>query len=175
MTKSDLDELPSNTFFKLLNDNENGNIDGKKYSIDCERIGIGYSEQPKIKKICTKLEKNIHYLENDHNKNYSENVLKDYSSIFDKHCFDLNYWLYDELSNNLHEKIQKQWNNINRNDPSNNSRKICKPQSELFKTGLFKHTKNCLITLKIMEHLKRNGNREDKSKEDKNKYILRLY
>ncbi|GAB70016.1 CYIR protein [Plasmodium cynomolgi strain B] len=140
MTDPVLDKLPSTNFLKALN----GNVNGKKYSINCESIGIDSPEKEKINDICTKLEKNIYYLENEYNQQYLESVHNKDLSFFDKHCYDLNYWLYDELAKKLDAKIQKQWNSIDKNGRPNDSSKICNPESQLFKTGLFEYIKKLL-------------------------------
>ncbi|KMZ88934.1 hypothetical protein PVBG_06306, partial [Plasmodium vivax Brazil I] len=109
MAEAVLKELPSEVFYKALNDNGNDNGDGNKCSMACESIETGL-EQEKIKQICTKLEKKVCYVKNYH---------KDKSSFFQKHCYDLNYWLYKEVTKELgendkniypiFEKIQNQW------------------------------------------------------------------
>ncbi|KMZ95234.1 hypothetical protein PVMG_06241 [Plasmodium vivax Mauritania I] len=146
MAEAVLKELPSEVFYKALNDNGNDNGDGNKCSMACESIETGL-EQEKIKQICTKLEKNIYYVKNYHNNGLS---------FFDKHCYDLNYWLYDKVNeefgkgdtkkniNLFFEEIQNQWNNIDRNGKPDNSGKICKPELQIFKTGLFKSIKELL-------------------------------
>ncbi|GAB70083.1 CYIR protein, partial [Plasmodium cynomolgi strain B] len=141
MTESDVDELPAEKFFKALT----GDQKDSNYSIVCGNITTDSDEEKKINEICKKLGQNIYYVEDAH---------KDNSLFYDKHCYDLNYWLYDELTTKLDAKIQKQWNGVNTKGKSNNNGKICKPQSQLFKTGLFKSIKNYLITLKIMKQLK---------------------
>ncbi|KNA01787.1 hypothetical protein PVNG_05576 [Plasmodium vivax North Korean] len=157
MAEAVLKELPSEVFYKALNDNGNDNGDGNKCSMACESIETGL-EQEKIKQICTKLEKNIYYVKNYHDKGLS---------FFDKHCYDLNYWLYTEVTeqlgkgetkNNIYpffEKIQKQWEKIDRSGNSNDSDKICMPESQLFKTGLFKHMKKLLDYFENFENIKK--------------------
>ncbi|GAB70079.1 CYIR protein, partial [Plasmodium cynomolgi strain B] len=99
----------------------------------------------------------IHTEKNDH---------KDHPLFFHKHCYDLNYWLYNEVTTqfgdhktkkyiyHFFEKIQKQWNDIDRNGESNKNGKICNPESEHFKTELFKYIKKLLDYLENFETFK---------------------
>ncbi|KMZ79353.1 hypothetical protein PVIIG_05999 [Plasmodium vivax India VII] len=154
MAEHGLGELPSKVFYNSLNNSKKDNT----YSIDCANVGNGISEQKKINEICNKLGQNIYYLENDH---------KHRLLFFDKHCYDLNYLLYDEVTKELgkgntttniypfFEKIQKQWEKIDRSGNSNDSDKICMPESQLFKTGLFKHMKKLLDYFENFENIKK--------------------
>ncbi|GAB69930.1 CYIR protein [Plasmodium cynomolgi strain B] len=173
MTDSVLDKLPSKVFYKELTGDRSDISDGK-YSIVCESITTDSPKQGKINEICKKLRQNIYYL---------ENVRKDDSSIFDKHCYDLNYWLYDELSKepdesntkNIHpffEKIQVKWKNIKREEQPQNSGKICEPKSEPFKTGLFKCIKELLDYFENFQTFKTEMETEqtEMKKKEPNKY-----
>ncbi|CAI7718272.1 Plasmodium vivax Vir protein, putative [Plasmodium vivax] len=143
MAEHGLGELPSKVFYNSLNNSKKDNT----YSIDCANVGKDTSEKEKINDICSKLGQNINYLENNHNRN---------PLFFDKHCYDLNYWLYHKVNeefgkgdtkkniNLFFEEIQNQWNNIDRNGKPDNSGKICKPELQIFKTGLFKSIKELL-------------------------------
>ncbi|SCO65518.1 VIR protein [Plasmodium vivax] len=153
MSKSVLDELPSEAFYKVLSGNRHNNT----YSIDCKNITTDSPKQEKINEICNKLGKNIYYLENDH---------KHRLLFFDKHCYDLNYWLYEEVTNTLDEgeqkkninfffeEIQKQWNKINRNGKPDNNGKKCEPEFQLFNTGLYKPIKELLDYFENFERFK---------------------
>ncbi|SBT51478.1 PIR Superfamily Protein [Plasmodium ovale wallikeri] len=60
-----------------------GNLEG--YSMYCESIDKNLPKYKDIFDICTKLTKNIVYLDESRTEN---------ASLFLKHCYDLNFWLY---------------------------------------------------------------------------------
>ncbi|SBT55442.1 PIR Superfamily Protein [Plasmodium ovale wallikeri] len=80
--------LPAYKYFQEFHSDEN--VDEK-----CEKCVISsYLEKnyPWIKNLCCKLHKNIKIV------NKEENVT---NYLGEKHCFDLNYWLYNEVYKNL--------------------------------------------------------------------------
>ncbi|GAB64891.1 VIR-like CYIR protein [Plasmodium cynomolgi strain B] len=141
MTESDVDELPSEKFFKALT----GDQKTSTYSIVCGNVTTDSSEK-EINKICTKLAKNIYYLENVHN---------DDSSFFDKHCYDLNYWLYDELTTQFDEKFKNSGIILTETDDLIKMVKYVILNPNFLKRDYSNLSKNYLITLKILKHLNR--------------------
>ncbi|SBT00675.1 PIR Superfamily Protein [Plasmodium ovale curtisi] len=86
------------------------------YSIYCESIDKNLPKYKDIFDICTKLTKNIVYLEESRSEN---------TSLFLKHCYDLNFWLYyyvhkilnytekDENFNPTIKGLHNAWKNVN--------------------------------------------------------------
>ncbi|CAI7719033.1 PIR protein [Plasmodium vivax] len=174
MTGTDLiSDLPSYQFYNKLNNN----ISGNGYSIQCNSISKDPSEQEILNTICTQLSKNIHDLENEDTQDHS---------FFDKHCYDLNYWLYDQVTNKLvknkntnniysvFEKIQNIWKNIERQEKPGDNKKKCVPESKLFKTGLFEYFKQLLDYIENYQTIEQGISQPSEQRHKYCAYILKI-
>ncbi|SBS82538.1 PIR Superfamily Protein [Plasmodium ovale curtisi] len=80
--------LSSYKFYKQLNDE----VDENQKGDTCwNKIDYILKKHPTVRKICNKLKRNLQLIENE-NTSFTFNR---------KHCYDLNYWLYYVVSNDL--------------------------------------------------------------------------
>ncbi|KMZ94360.1 hypothetical protein PVMG_05412 [Plasmodium vivax Mauritania I] len=168
-----ISDLPSYEFYSKFNNNKSDTV----YSIECSNISTDSSEQQELSTICTNLGKNIYYLENE--------VAQD-ESLFDKHCYDLNYWLHDQVTralvkdkdkNNIYsvfEKIQNKWGNIDRQGKPDNKKKTCMPESKLFRTGTFKHFKQLLDYFENYQKIEQEISKSSEQHHKYCSYILQI-
>ncbi|SBT52427.1 PIR Superfamily Protein [Plasmodium ovale wallikeri] len=92
--------LPAYKYFQEFNSDENVRENCEK----CVITSYLANTYPWIKKLCCKLHKNIKIV------NKPENVT---SYLGEKHCFDLNYWLYNEVYKHLeHDEKHQDYNYI---------------------------------------------------------------
>ncbi|KMZ94061.1 hypothetical protein PVMG_02287 [Plasmodium vivax Mauritania I] len=139
MQETGLKHLPSYKFYDELNKKEVDYISGY-----CENISTNLPQKDKIPKICTLLIINLYHLRDKH---YND------TSLFNKHCYYLNYWLYEKLSAFLDgntkntklysviEEIHESWKEVVQKEILDNVDIGCMPESELFKTKLINHMK----------------------------------
>ncbi|SCO68388.1 VIR protein [Plasmodium vivax] len=139
MKETDLKHLPSYKFY------DGFNIKGKlpDSSTHCGKLNVSIRGDKKIKGICVKLLSNIFYFRDVHSNNKVR--------FLDKHCYDLNYWLHDQLSmflgrkaNNaniyaLFTEFKKVWESLIKDELFDNTDYICMPKPELFKIPLVKY------------------------------------
>ncbi|SBT84728.1 PIR protein [Plasmodium ovale] len=137
------DDLPSVIFYGKLNNNAEEYVNDKYWKTD-ENF---FDPYPWVKNIFFKLKRNLSLIPNH-----------DLGDIFyNKRCYDLNYWLYDQVFNNPDNnnddkisygivfKLQEIWKNIN-NDKINQENKsandMCYPDSNLFDMKFLKQMKD---------------------------------
>ncbi|EDL42854.1 variable surface protein Vir4-related [Plasmodium vivax] len=152
MKESNLKHLPSDKFYVELNNKKVVDI-----SNSCKNFSTLLPQNEKIQTICTQLITNIFYFRDVHSKN---------GSFLDKHCYDLNYWLHDQLSmflgrkaNNaniyaLFTEFKKVWESLINQELFDNTDYICMPKPELFKIPLVKYMKYFLDYLENYETIK---------------------
>ncbi|VVA00230.1 PIR protein [Plasmodium vivax] len=166
MQETGLKDLPSYKFYDELNKKEVDYISGY-----CENISTNLPQKDKIQKICTLLIINLYHLRDKH---YND------TSLFNKHCYDLNYWLYDQLFQ-LHDQSNKNttikstfkefskvWRSFIEDellDSTNSS--ICMPEPEFYERNIIKHMKEFLD---YTENYKTIADEIDKSNENAKKY-----
>ncbi|KMZ87950.1 hypothetical protein PVBG_05398 [Plasmodium vivax Brazil I] len=143
MLETDLNGLPSEVFYNKLKNVKNG-VDHPNY---CKNIRNDLPEREEILKVCANLISNIKHIESETSKE---------PSFIQKHCYDLNYWLFEEVSKafNDHEKntnvylaieeLHKSWKEANQNHGLQNTNNKCMPEVELFKRKLHKPMKDFL-------------------------------
>ncbi|EDL42794.1 variable surface protein Vir14-related [Plasmodium vivax] len=163
--KTDLNGLPSEVFYNKLKNVKNG-VDHPNY---CKNIRNDLPEREEILKVCANLISNIKHIESETSKE---------PSFIQKHCYDLNYWLFEEVSKafNDHEKntnvylaieeLHKSWKEAIQNDSQNTNNK-CMPERKLFKTKLLKPMKDVLDYIENFSTFKQES---VKNKEKPNKY-----
>ncbi|CAG9476505.1 unnamed protein product [Plasmodium vivax] len=130
LTRITFNDVPSYLFYEDLKKDASGN----EYSDYYNDINNLTGKHSWIDDLFKKLSRNISMIHNKHN-------VKD--EFGKKHCFDLNYWLYDQVYNNLQSsknvgelrtivpKVQEVWKNIVDNTFKNNDYK-CYPDQKLF-------------------------------------------
>ncbi|CAG9471741.1 unnamed protein product [Plasmodium vivax] len=139
MQETGLKHLPSYKFYDELNNKKFNGI-----SVYCNKISTNLPQKDNIQKICTLLITNLFHLRDKH---YND------TSLFNKHCYYLNYWLYEKLSALLDgntkntklysviEEIHESWKEVVQKEILDNVDIGCMPESELFKKKLINHMK----------------------------------
>ncbi|KMZ84792.1 variable surface protein Vir14 [Plasmodium vivax Brazil I] len=162
MQENDLKHLPSYEFYDGFNKkNDLCN------SVDhCKKISEHFHNNERIREICNMLIANIFYFRDKHTDN---------TPFFHKHCYDLNYWLYDQLStfrdqnnknitiNSTFTEFSKVWRSFIEKellDGTNSS--ICMPEPKFYEKKLIKHLKDLFD---YAENYKRIENEITKSSE----------
>ncbi|SCO73383.1 Plasmodium vivax Vir protein, putative [Plasmodium vivax] len=141
MEEEDLDSkyenVPSQIFYKELNAELKDRVNRQ-----WEKLKDLIEEQPLLKDVCDKLEKNLKSL----NANPQSEMLSK------KHCYDINYWLFDNVHNKLNIKeedplfyniidsVHSVWRDINESLPDKTH--ICKPDSTLMDMPVLKEFKH---------------------------------
>ncbi|KMZ81796.1 hypothetical protein PVIIG_04295 [Plasmodium vivax India VII] len=165
MLETDLNGLPSEVFYNKLKNVKNG-VDHPNY---CKNIRNDLPEREEILKVCANLISNIKHIESETSKE---------PSFIQKHCYDLNYWLFEEVSKKFKdseknknvylaiEELHKSWEKAIQNDSQNTNNK-CMPERKLFKTKLLKPMKDVLDYIENFSTFKQES---VKNKEKPNKY-----
>ncbi|GAW80082.1 variable surface protein [Plasmodium gonderi] len=132
-----LKESPSYTFYqKLINEKDVNNV-----SHFCNSALNKYKDSNWVYKLCGNLIKNLELLRDDKDDIFRK-----------KHCFDVNYWLYDHVHKNLNDtKKEKDFNNIINffeetwkyyvvySITENVDKEICYPYRSLFRENFLNH------------------------------------
>ncbi|KMZ92006.1 variable surface protein Vir4 [Plasmodium vivax Mauritania I] len=154
MKESDLKHLPSYKFYDGFKE-KNNMPESSKY---CEELKKNYPANQKIHKICNLLITNVFYFRDEHSKN---------GDFLDKHCYDLNYWLHEQLSivlggkahnakiYSLFKEFQEAWESLIKDELFDNTDYICMPIPELFKIPLIKYMKYFFDYLENYETIKK--------------------
>ncbi|KNA00978.1 hypothetical protein PVNG_03085 [Plasmodium vivax North Korean] len=162
MEDPDLSGLPSKVYDTEFNNNKKDNTNY------CEEISKNLTQHEEIHKIYNRLIGNLFYLKDKGNTD----------NLFQKHCYDLNYWLFEEVSKKFKdseknknvylaiEELHKSWEKAIQNDSQNTNNK-CMPERKLFKTKLLKPMKDVLDYIENFSTFKQES---VKNKEKPNKY-----
>ncbi|SCO71767.1 VIR protein [Plasmodium vivax] len=165
MQESYLKQLPSYEFYKKLNETKVNDI-----SEYCKEISKNLPQKDNIQKICTLLITNLFLLRDKH---YED------TSFFNKHCYDLNYWLYEQLSALLNgntqntepysviEEIHGSWKKVVQNEILDNTDNRCMPEQKFYEKKLIKLLKDLFD---YAENYKTIENEITKSSEEAKKY-----
>ncbi|SBT84730.1 PIR protein [Plasmodium ovale] len=137
------DDLPSVLFYDKLNGDVEVDVNDK-YWKTLEHV---FGSYPWVKNIFFKLKRNLSFISNnDKGDNFNN-----------KRCYDLNYWLYDQVFNNSDNnnddrisygivfKLQDIWKNINNdkiNSGNGDTHELCHPDSDLFDMKFLKQMKD---------------------------------
>ncbi|EUD66278.1 hypothetical protein C922_03194 [Plasmodium inui San Antonio 1] len=152
-------DLPSQIYYDNLNediieeeddeDDENDGNDENEESEESEEnvyweaIEGSYEQTPWVRDVFFKLERNLTEI----------NESREKDSLSKKHCYDLNYWLYEQVYENLNKNendenffkiidgLQDAWKNIN-NDKFPNAENLCHPDKTLVDMKYLKDVKN---------------------------------
>ncbi|SBT84886.1 PIR protein [Plasmodium ovale] len=143
----DLGHLPSHELNNAMNNNENF----EAYSYYCKSIENTLPKYKEICELCSKVARNLSYL---------EDMRTNDTSFFNKHCYDLSYWLYDYVYNYLNygeineyfdriiEQLHAAWTNVS-NDISDKPEEQCLPQIIDFNN---KHVKSIKVLNDYVEN-----------------------
>ncbi|SBT32443.1 PIR Superfamily Protein [Plasmodium ovale wallikeri] len=150
---SQYQDLPAYQFFRKFDSTDNVNE-------NCERCIIRRDmnlKYPWIKNLCCKLEKNMSIIYEKENVESNLNM---------KHCFDLNYWLYNEVYKNL-SSDEKQtkfyhivdylldiWSKI-KSEKYQNKDNLCNPDKTLSDMNFLKEVKSVFDNIENYDTLKK--------------------
>ncbi|GAB67531.1 VIR-like CYIR protein [Plasmodium cynomolgi strain B] len=148
-------DLPSYIYYDKLNEDiieeddeneetvENEESEESEENVYWEAIEGSYEQTPWVRDVFFKLERNLTEL----------NESRDEDSLSKKHCYDLNYWLYEQVYENLNNNendenffkiidgLQDVWKNIN-NDKFPNADNLCHPDKTLIDMKYLKDVKH---------------------------------
>ncbi|CAD2083608.1 PIR protein CIR protein [Plasmodium vinckei brucechwatti] len=133
--------LPAYEFYSKLNENV-ADEDKEKPNKYWERIEPIFEPSEQVRDIVYKLQRNVTFL----------NENRDDDQLYGKHCYDLNYWLYEQVykkfnlnENNIHffitlDILLNSWENMNA-DQFNGKNDICQPDNTLVDINYLKEIK----------------------------------
>ncbi|SBS91508.1 PIR Superfamily Protein [Plasmodium ovale curtisi] len=149
---SQYQDLPAYQFFRKFDSTDNVNENCEKCVIRRD-LNLKY---PWIKNLCCKLEKNMSIIYEKENVESNLNM---------KHCFDLNYWLYNEVYKNLsfNEKQTKFyhivdylleiWSKI-KSEKYQNRDNLCNPDKTLSDMDFLKEVKSVFDNIENYDALR---------------------
>ncbi|ETB63252.1 hypothetical protein YYC_00089 [Plasmodium yoelii 17X] len=135
------EHLPSYEFYNKLNENV-PDEDKEKPNKYWKRIEPIFEPSEWVREIVYKLQRNVTFL----------NENRDGDKLYGKHCYDLNYWLYEQVYKNsgLNDNslsffitldiLLNSWENMNA-DKFNGNKDICQPDNTLVDINYLKEIK----------------------------------
>ncbi|CAG9480068.1 unnamed protein product [Plasmodium vivax] len=172
MSVTDLSSLPSNVFYNKLKNGKNG----VHHSDYCKIISNDLTQHEDIRKICTELIGNLIYLKNEGNDD----------NLFQKHCYDLNCWLFEEVFEVFKDseqnknaslaikKLHESWNEAIQKDELRNTNNKCMPEPKLLEKKLLKPIKDVLDYIENFSTLQHKFNNNNVENNKYCSYILEI-
>ncbi|VUZ94239.1 PIR protein [Plasmodium vivax] len=170
MEDPDLSGLPSKVYDTEFNNNKKDNTNY------CEEISKNLTQHEEIHKICNRLIGNLFYLKDKGNTD----------NLFQKHCYDLNYWLFEEVSKKFKDseqnknaslaikKLHESWNEAIQKDELRNTNNKCMPEPKLLEKKLLKPIKDVLDYIENFSTLQHKFNNNNVENNKYCSYILEI-